>query len=149
PRGRAPRGGRRPADPTRPHRSGGQRRADGRSCTRHFSSWLPRWYAFRVWRRRDGAELPVIIGHRGASNVETENTVPAFARARAHGADGVELDVMTCGTGEVVVFHDDDLGRLAHRPERIADTPFAVLRQVVLAPGATIPTLDEVFEACG
>ncbi len=91
----------------------------------------------------------MVIAHRGASAVETENTVPAFARARADGADGVELDVMTCGTGEVVVFHDDDLARLGHRPERIADTPFAVLRQVRLASGAAIPTLDEVFEACG
>ena len=91
----------------------------------------------------------MIIAHRGASAVETENTVPAFARARSDGADGVELDVMTCGTGEVVVFHDDDLARLGHRPERIADTPFGVLRQVRLASGEAIPTLDEVFEACG
>jgi glycerophosphoryl diester phosphodiesterase len=102
-----------------------------------------------VWRRRNGTELPVVIAHRGASAVETENTVPAFARARADGADGVELDVMICGTGEVVVFHDDDLVRLAQRPERIPDTPFAVLREVKLASGARIPTLEEVFDACG
>jgi glycerophosphoryl diester phosphodiesterase len=91
----------------------------------------------------------VIIAHRGASARETENTVAAFERARADGADGVELDVMTCGTGELVVFHDDDLVRLAGRPERIVDTPFAVLRAATLASGARIPTLDEVFEACG
>jgi glycerophosphoryl diester phosphodiesterase len=91
----------------------------------------------------------MVIAHRGASAVETENTAPAFARARIDGADGVELDVMTCGTGEVVVFHDDDLARLAHRPERIADTSFSVLRQARLVSGAAIPTLDEVFEACG
>jgi glycerophosphoryl diester phosphodiesterase len=102
-----------------------------------------------VWRRRNGAELPAIIAHRGASAVETENTVPAFARARADGAEGVELDVMTCATGEVVVFHDDDLMRLAGRPERIADTSFAVLRAATLKSGAKIPTLEEVFEACG
>jgi glycerophosphoryl diester phosphodiesterase len=105
-----------------------------------------------VWRRRDGADgpqLPLIIGHRGASAIETENTVGAFARARADGADGVELDVMTCATGELVVFHDDDLSRLAGRPELIAETPFSVLRAATLASGARIPTLDEVFEACG
>ena len=102
-----------------------------------------------MWRRRQDAELPAIIAHRGASAVETENTVPAFARARADGADGVELDVMTCATGEVVVFHDDDLTRLAGRPERIADTSFAVLRAATLKAGARIPTLEEVFEACG
>jgi glycerophosphoryl diester phosphodiesterase len=102
-----------------------------------------------VWRRRNGAEPPLIIGHRGASAVESENSVTAFARARADGADGVELDAMICGTGEVVVFHDDDLVRLGQRPERIGETPFAVLRGVTLTSGAKIPTLEEVFEACG
>ena len=38
-----------------------------------------------------------------------------FALAREQGADGVELDVMRCATGEVVVFHDDDLERLGER----------------------------------
>ena len=102
-----------------------------------------------MWRRRNGEELPLVIGHRGASAIETENTLGAFERARADGADGVELDVMTCGTGELVVFHDDDLSRLGGRPDRIADTPFAVLRAATLSAGARIPTLDEVFEACG
>jgi len=102
-----------------------------------------------VWRRRNGVESPLVIGHRGASALETENTTAAFARARADGADGVELDVMTCGTGEVVVFHDDDLVRLGQRPERIADTSFAVLRATTLTVGARILTLEEVFEVCG
>jgi glycerophosphoryl diester phosphodiesterase len=102
-----------------------------------------------VWARRNGAELPLIVGHRGASAIESENSVAAFARARADGADGVELDAMICGTGEVVVFHDDDLMRLGKRPERIGDTPFSVLREVTLTSGAKIPTLEEVFEACG
>src|SRR4029078_1500872 len=83
--------------------------------TAQFSSSSPRWYAFRVWRRRNGGELPPIIGHRGASAVESENSVAAFARARADGADGVELDAMICGTGEGVVFDDDDPARLRAR----------------------------------
>jgi glycerophosphoryl diester phosphodiesterase len=102
-----------------------------------------------VWRRRNGGEIPLIIGHRGASAVESENSVAAFARARADGADGVELDAMICGSGEVVVFHDDDLVRLGGRPERIGETSFATLRAVTLTSGAKIPTLEEVFEACG
>jgi glycerophosphoryl diester phosphodiesterase len=102
-----------------------------------------------VWRRRNGEELPLIIGHRGASALESENSVAAFARARADGADGVELDAMICGTGEIVVFHDDDLTRLGRRPEMIGEASFAVLRAVTLTSGATIPTLEEVFEACG
>jgi glycerophosphoryl diester phosphodiesterase len=61
----------------------------------------------------------------------------------------VELDVLLCATGEVVVFHDDDLARLAGRPERVADLPLAELRRVTLTRGGSIPTLEEAFEACG
>ena len=102
-----------------------------------------------MWQPRRPGEGPLILGHRGASALETENTVAAFGRARRDGADGVELDVLLCATGEVMVFHDDDLTRLAGRPDRIADTPCAVLREVVLPGGTTIPTLAEALEACG
>jgi glycerophosphoryl diester phosphodiesterase len=65
------------------------------------------------------------------------------------GADGVELDVQRCRSGEVVVFHDDDLSRLAGRPERVAALPWLVLRDVRLPGGERIPTLPEALEACG
>jgi glycerophosphoryl diester phosphodiesterase len=90
-----------------------------------------------------------VIGHRGASAREPENSVRAFQRAARDGADGVELDVLCCRTGEVVVFHDDDLLRLAGRPERIDTLPFAAVREVTLSGGVGIPTLEEAFEACG
>ena len=80
---------------------------------------------------------------------ETENTLPAFRRALREGADGVELDVQRCATGEVVVFHDDDLGRLAGRPEAIRQLPLSVLRDVRLRGGGSIPTLEEAIDACG
>jgi glycerophosphoryl diester phosphodiesterase len=87
--------------------------------------------------------------HRGASARAPENSVEAFARARLDGADGVELDVLCCATGEVVVFHDDDLARLGHRPDRVETVPLEELRRVPLLGDARIPTLEEAFEACG
>jgi glycerophosphoryl diester phosphodiesterase len=102
-----------------------------------------------VWQPRRPGEGPLILGHRGASALETENTTAAFGRARADGADGVELDVLLCATGEAIVFHDDDLARLAGRPDRIADIPYRVLRDVALPAGTFIPTLEEALEACG
>jgi len=53
-----------------------------------------------------------IIAHRGASTDERENTLPAFERAIAVGADFVELDVQVSADGALVVFHDVDLDRL-------------------------------------
>lgn len=91
----------------------------------------------------------MVIAHRGASAHEVENTLRSFQRAVADGADGVELDVQCCATGEVVVFHDDDLRRLAGRPERIDRLPLASLRQVRLRSGGEIPTLAEALEICG
>ena len=93
--------------------------------------------------------MPLVIAHRGASACCTENTAAAFERARRDGADGVELDVLLCATGEVVVFHDDDLQRLAGRPDRVAGLSLRQVRAVALPGGTRIPTLDEAFEACG
>jgi glycerophosphoryl diester phosphodiesterase len=102
----------------------------------------------KLWSR-SGPSGPLVIGHRGASAREPENSLRAFQRAARDGADGVELDVLSCLTGEVVVFHDDDLRRLAGRPERIDALSFPAVREVTLASGVGIPTLEEAFEACG
>jgi glycerophosphoryl diester phosphodiesterase len=92
---------------------------------------------------------PLIIAHRGASRVAPENTLLAFRRARELGADGIELDVMRCKTGEVVVFHDDDLRRMAGRRERIAQLSLRALRKIDLGAGQVVPTLEEVLGELG
>jgi glycerophosphoryl diester phosphodiesterase len=107
----------------------------------------------RAWGRRAAGARPLVIAHRGASAGALENTLEAFRLARRQGADGVELDAMPCGTGEIVVFHDDDLHRLTGgRTERIAHMPLAALREITLlgkAGRGGIPLLDEVLEELG
>lgn len=105
------------------------------------------------WTLGHGAHgRPLIWGHRGAEHQLPEsgiieNTVPSFERARDRGADGVELDVRLCASGEVIVFHDEGLARLAGRDERIDALDLAAVRQARLAGGARIPTLEDVFAA--
>lgn len=94
-------------------------------------------------------ERPLLIAHRGASADAVENTLAAFRLAREQGADGVELDVMRCGTGEVVVFHDDDLERLGKRAGLVRATPWDELRAVELGGGERIPLLEQVLEELG
>jgi glycerophosphoryl diester phosphodiesterase len=50
----------------------------------------------------------LVVGHRGGRGEgwPRENTLAAFEQARTQGARAIELDVRTCGTGEVVVLHD-------------------------------------------
>jgi glycerophosphoryl diester phosphodiesterase len=97
---------------------------------------------------------PLVLGHRGAAADAPENTLASFRLALEQGADGVELDVWRCATGEVVVFHDEDAHRIAGSPLRIRDAPLAALR--VLDAGAwkgerfageRVPLLAEVLEA--
>jgi glycerophosphoryl diester phosphodiesterase len=96
---------------------------------------------------------PLILGHRGASAEFPENTLLAFRQALRQGADGVELDVMRCGSGEVVVVHDDDLGRVCGGPEGsgpdVRRTPLAELRRHDVGRGERVPTLEEVCEELG
>ena len=52
-----------------------------------------------------------IVAHRGASADAPENTLAAFEEAWRQGARMIELDVQQCASGELVVFHDDELAR--------------------------------------
>jgi glycerophosphoryl diester phosphodiesterase len=84
--------------------------------------------------------MTLVIAHRGASAEERENTIPAFERAIAQGADYVELDVQMSADGELVVFHDLDLDRLTPLRGPLRRRPLAELREV------GVPTLEDVVE---
>jgi glycerophosphoryl diester phosphodiesterase len=100
------------------------------------------------------ADRPLVLGHRGASAAAPENTLAAFARAMADGADGVELDVWRCGSGEVVVIHDEQTTRTCGEPLAVDRTPLSALRRLdaggwkgAAFRGERIPLLAEVLEA--
>ena len=56
----------------------------------------------------------MVIGHRGAAGHEVENTIPSIDKAISLGVDAVEVDVFLCKSGELVVFHDENLSRLTN-----------------------------------
>ena len=97
---------------------------------------------------------PLIWAHRGASADAPENTLAAFRLALEEGADGFELDAWRCGSGEVVVAHDEDLRRVAGSPLAIPDASLTALRALDVGAwkgerwrGERIPLLAEVLEA--
>ena len=53
---------------------------------------------------------PLLLGHRGLSSTQLENSLAAFQAALAAGMDGFELDVQPTRDGVCMVLHDDDLG---------------------------------------
>lgn len=99
---------------------------------------------------------PLIWAHRGASAVAPENTLAAFAAARDAGADGIELDVTRCATGEVVVLHDATVDRTTDGHGRARDLTLDALRGLDAGhwfgpafAGQQVPLLDEVLELVG
>jgi glycerophosphoryl diester phosphodiesterase len=55
---------------------------------------------------------PLVFAHRGGAALAPENTIEAFDRGLACGADGLELDVQLARDGQVVVHHDRTLDRM-------------------------------------
>jgi glycerophosphoryl diester phosphodiesterase len=66
-----------------------------------------------------GLPAPWLVAHRGGSRIAPENTLAAFDRAAALGADAIETDVRLSRDGVVMVFHDEDTFALTGQPGTI------------------------------
>lgn len=87
-----------------------------------------------------------IVGHRGAISLGMENTIAGFKNAKKIGVDAIELDVQATKDGAFVVFHDDDLTRLAGVKARIRDLTFQQIAEIHLLNNETVPLLYDVLE---
>ena len=73
--------------------------------------------------------LPRIIGHRGVAGHAPENTLASIREAAAMGLVWVEFDVMMTKDGELVLIHDESLGRTTDGCGRVPDTLLAELKE--------------------
>jgi len=89
------------------------------------------------------------IGHRGALGYIAENTLESIQKALDLNVDGIEIDVVRCASGEIVVFHDKKLKRLTGHNGLIEETTFEELKNVLVAGRYRIPTLQQVLEKIG
>ncbi len=90
--------------------------------------------------------LPVVLGHRGARAVKTENTVEAFRYACRSGIEWVELDAMLSADGVVMVFHDETLERMTGHAGRLDEMTAEQLKNLSVRGVEKIPTLAEVLD---
>jgi glycerophosphoryl diester phosphodiesterase len=96
-----------------------------------------------------------LYGHRGAPAHLPENTLPAFEKALADGANALELDVHPTADGHFVVAHDPDGRRMAGIAEDIRSSTLAQVKRWNVAVGTgrrdlechTVPSLAELLEA--
>ncbi|TNE45070.1 MAG: hypothetical protein EP343_27760 [Deltaproteobacteria bacterium] len=94
------------------------------------------WLAMRGLNPRSsqafykGNALPLNCGHRGASGLGVENTIPSFDAAIKAGAQCVEFDVMLTKDKKVVVFHDHRLEQRLYAEGTVKQMTWAQLQQV-------------------
>ncbi len=91
------------------------------------------------------------IAHRGASGNEVENSLAAFEKAIALGADGIELDLWQCKSGELIVFHDQFLDRLTITAGLVYEKTLEELKALKLwfkgeETNHVIPTFQQVID---
>lgn len=81
---------------------------------------------------------PLVIAHRGYSQIAPENTLPSFRLAMAAGADLVELDYHHTKDGKLIVIHDGDLDRTTDATNKWAEVKIKVAAKTA----AEIQSLD-------
>jgi glycerophosphoryl diester phosphodiesterase len=111
---------------------------------------------------QNDAGRSLVIAHRGGAGRWPENTLYAFERAAALGADVIETDVRVTKDGELIVLHDEDVGRTTDGTGSVGSMTLAELKKLDAAyrfstdggrsfplrgTGVNVPTLREVFEA--
>lgn len=97
-----------------------------------------------------------IIGHRGASAIEPENTIPSFEMAAKVGMWGVEADLFTLKDGSLVIFHDEEVDRMTNGVGNIQNMTLEEVKSLDVDNGNNIekyknlkiPTLDEYLKCC-
>jgi glycerophosphoryl diester phosphodiesterase len=105
---------------------------------------------------RWNTNAPLVIAHRGASSIAPENTLPAFMKALAEGADAIELDVKLTKDGTLVVHHDQTLDRTTNGSGFVYEWTWKELRKLDAGghdserySEVRIPSLYNVFASLG
>lgn len=96
----------------------------------------------------------VNYAHRGASSYAPENTLSAFYLGIRMKANGIETDIRRSRDGQLVLFHDDSLERIAGRKGGVSDYTLRELRGMLLGgPEGSMPdrivTLEEFLYLFG
>jgi glycerophosphoryl diester phosphodiesterase len=92
-------------------------------------------------------DSPRVFAHRGLSVEAPENTMLAFAKAVAAGAQYIETDVHASIDGVAVVSHDPTLTRVAGRDLRVEQLTMAELRRIDLGNDQGFCSLSDALDA--
>ena len=88
-----------------------------------------------------------VLAHRGlVSEFVPENTIKAFADALHSGADVLETDVQCTSDSVPIIFHDEDLLRLAGIPKKVSEISWKEISVIDIGYGKRIPSLKQALQ---
>ena len=85
--------------------------------------------------------------HRGGAEEATENTLEAFQHASDIGFVFMETDVQATLDGEVVIFHDSNLERVAGINKKVSQLSYKEIKKIDLKRGGRIPSLRDLISS--
>lgn len=98
-------------------------------------------------------QKPMVIAHRGGKKWAPENTMAGFKQSVDVKADGIELDIHKCKSGELIVIHDETLDRTTNGTGLVKDKTWSELSKLSAGlwfdkkfESERIPLLSEVLE---
>lgn len=96
------------------------------------------------------------IGHRGASLLMPENSIPSYEMAGKLGLWGAECDITTTSDGVWVLMHDDTVDRTTNGTGTVSSLTLSQIKalkidagsNISMYPNLKVPTLDEYLATC-
>ncbi len=86
-----------------------------------------------------------LIAHRGGS-FGKENSLDTMIAAAKMGADAVECDIRKTKDGVFVIYHDEDLTRLAGVETKVSTTTYGEMKAILGKNGQSFITFDELVK---
>ncbi|SDC81528.1 glycerophosphoryl diester phosphodiesterase [Terribacillus halophilus] len=87
---------------------------------------------------------PLIIAHRGASDLEPEHTFASYDRAVKDKADYIEIDLRETKDGELIAMHDEDVNRTTDGEGFVGELTLDYIESLDAGGGQKVPTLRDI-----
>lgn len=91
----------------------------------------------------------ILIGHRGAAGIISENTLASIEAAVHAKVDMIEFDLRATKDGHLVLLHDANLLRITGSNRSVSDMTLKEISLAVTKSGHPIPTAQEALEVAG
>ncbi|MCY7842221.1 glycerophosphodiester phosphodiesterase [Bacillus spizizenii] len=92
---------------------------------------------------------PLIIAHRGASDLEPEHTVLSYKRAIKDKANFIEIDLRQTKDGKLVAIHDKDVERTTNGKGKVQELTLSQLKKFNAGKDQKILTIEEIIKEFG